>query len=199
MATICGSINKDLLNDCTNRPVAGVAETITLINIEDLGAVTYDADNPQIIRSLALAADTRGYKFQVYKNTHKPRVTFVQGTYGPYWNHEIETAIMSWDSNSKEQLEALTEAKVIAIVENLQKSGDARFEVYGFDSGLGVTAAVRDTAANNGVATLTLGNEEENPEPHLPKTFAIESAGAYSYTLTKAAVDALSVPLEDEE
>lgn len=196
MPTICDKISGDLLNNCDNKPVAGVSSTLTLFNLEDRLSVVYDTDNPQVIRSITLKPGSRAYRFEVYKNTHKPRTTSVSRTYGTYQNHEIVTAIMSWDIATKAQVEALLGAKVVAIAENLQTTGDARFEVYGWDQGLSIAdGAVRDTAANDGVFNFTLANEAEYPEPHLPKTFAVEDGdpAAYDYEATKAAVEALYV------
>lgn len=193
MATICGKISADLLNNCDNKPVAGVGTILTLINKDDVGGVVYDTANPQVIRSISLKPGARAYKFEVYKNTHKPRTTSVNRTYGTYQNHEIVTAIMSWDIATKVQVEAMLGSKLIAIAENLQSTGDARVEVYGWDSGLSIAeGAVRDTAANDGVFNFTLANEAEYPEPHLPKTFAVETEGVYDYTATIDAVEALS-------
>lgn len=193
MATICGKISADLLNDCDNKPVAGVGTVLTLINKEDVGAVVYDTENPQVVRSISLKAGARAYKFEVYKYTHKPRTTSVSRTFGTYHKHEIATAIMTWDIATKIQVEGLLGAKVIAIAENLQSKGDARVEIYGWDSGLSIAdGAVRDTAANDGVFNFTLANEDEYPEPNLPKTFAVETSGVYDYSATIAAVEALS-------
>ncbi|MDF3076126.1 MAG: hypothetical protein K0S09_15 [Sphingobacteriaceae bacterium] len=194
MPTLCDKISGDLLNDCDNKPVAGVSTIITLINQEDIDSVVYDATNPQVVSEIVLKTGKKGYKFEVYKNTHKPRATSVNRPYGTYWKHEIATAIMTWDIATKIQAEALLGGKVIAIVENLQKTGDARIEIYGWDQGLSIAAgAVRDTAANDGVFNFTLANEEEYPEPHLPKTFAVEVTNVYDYAATIAAVEALWV------
>lgn len=192
MPTICDKISDDLLNNCDNKPVAGVNSTLTLINKEDIATVVYDTDNPQVIRGITLKTGTQAYKFEVYKNTHKPKTTSVNRTYGTYHKHEIVTAIMTWDIATKIQAEALLGAKVIAIAENLQTTGDARVEIYGWDQGLSIAeGAVRDTAANDGVFNFTLANEDEYPEPHLPKTFAVETIDVYDYTATIEAVEAL--------
>lgn len=194
MPTICDKISADLLNNCDNRPVGGVGTILTVINQDDISSVTYDATNAQVIRSITLKSGKEAFKWEVYKNTHKPRATSVKRAYGDYWKHEIPTAIMTWDIATKKQAEALLGAKLVIIAENLQTTGDARVEVYGWDAGLsGAEGAVRDTAANDGVFNLTLANEEEYPEPHLPKTFAVDVSTVYSYSATIAAVEALWV------
>lgn len=195
MATICDLISANLTNNCDNKPVAGVTQKLTLINKVDILSVTYDASNAQVVTGITLKTGKKAFSWVVYKNTHKPRVTSVQGTYATYWNHEIPTAIMTWDIATKIQAEGLSEAKVIVIAENLQTSGDARFEIYGWDQGLSTAeGAVRDTAANDGVFALTLANEEGYLEPHLPKTFAVFVSTVYNYASTAAAILALETP-----
>lgn len=190
--TICDKISGDLLNNCDNKPVAGVSQTLTLINKDDVASWVLDTENPQVIRAIYLKTGARAYRFEVYKNTHKPRTTSVNRTYGTYQKQEIVTAIMTWDIATKLQVEALFGSKIIAIAENLQTTGDARVEVYGWDSGLTIAeGAVRDTAANDGVFNFTLANEDEYPEPHLPKTFAVNVDDEYNYPATIEAIEDL--------
>lgn len=189
MAFVCGTISEDILRDCATQPVGGVKSTMRLINIDDIATITRDVANPLIVTDIVLKTGKKAYKYEVFKRGHKPRFTKVNGDYADRYRHEIDTSIQVWDNDTKAQVEGLNGASVVAIVENLQNTGDARIEIYGLDAGLYVAdGAVRNLNENDGVYALTLASDDLSLEPHIPASFYDTS-----YTATLAALATLDV------
>lgn len=190
MPSICGEISENIERNCEIVPVGGVKPVMRLINIEDISAVVRDTDNPLIVTGITLKPGKKAFKYEVYKRGHKPRLTLVVGEFGPpQYRHEIDSSVQVWDNASKAQVEALNSASVVAILENMQKTGDARIEIYGLDSGLEVAdGAVRNLAENNGVYSYTLTSADDSLEPHMPSSF-----WSTSYATTVTALAALDV------
>ena len=83
--------------------------------------------------------------------------------------------------------------KVVAVVENLDKTDEATFEVYGVDVGLEVMTLTRIAAdlETGGSFSLNLMTPDDaGKEPKLPATWFITD-----YATTKAAVEALLTPV----
>lgn len=189
MPTICGEINDNIERDCDILPVGGVKPVMRLINIEDIATITYDVTNPLIITAIALKTGKKAFKYEVFKRGHKPRFTKVNGEFKDSYRHEVDSSIQVWDNTTKAQVEALNNASVVAIVENLQNTGDARIEVYGLEAGLYVAdGAVRNLNENDGVFVYTLASDDLSLEPHIPRSF-----WATSYAATQTALAALDV------
>lgn len=197
MALICGQISQNFVRDCDNKPVGGVKSRLYIINQDDVATVTYDVTNPLVVTAMTLKSTKQAWTWDVYKRGHKPKATQKDTDYSVNYQHELVTYIPDWDNSTKAQVEQLANGYYVVIVENLQNTGDARFEIYGLSAGIrSQDGAVRDLAANEGVFTLTLGNDADQFEPHLPASFAVSSGSpaAYSYTATLAAVVALVTP-----
>lgn len=197
MATACDILDGDLLADCEAKPVGGAEPLLWLIPKEDWNNAvkTFDGTNKLVLRTIVLATGAQAFKFLVFKRTHKPRFTNKDNDYGTYYLHELVSGIQVWNNATKAQIAGLADNYYVAIVENVQKSGDAVFEVYGAGNGLRVQdGAVRDLAANEGVYTLTMANDADRYEPNIPLSFAVEVSTAYNYNATKAAIVALETP-----
>jgi hypothetical protein len=194
MATICGQITAGFARDCDNKPIAGVKPRAIYLNIQDIASVTRDATNPLIVTGITLKSGKQGYAWEVYKRGHKPNFIQVDDDYGTMYRHQVPTSIQIWDNATKAQIEGLATGYGVMIMENLQQSGDARFEIYGLEAGLrSQDGATRDLAANGGVFTTTMANDEDVLESRPPASFAVSSGSpaAYSYSATLAAVEAL--------
>ncbi len=189
MATVCNEITADVERDCDALPGGGVKPVMRLINIDDIEEVTYDVTNPVIVTNITLKTGKRAFKYEVYKNGHKPRFTRVNDDFGYAWNHEVDSSIQTWDNASKAQVIGLNGASVVAILENNQKNSDAGIEIYGLESGLGVAdGAIRNLAENKGVFVFTLQSDPESLEPEIPR-----SLWAANYAATQAILASLDV------
>ncbi len=195
MALICGQISASLERDCENKPIGGVKSLLHIINQEDIESVTYDADNPLIVTAMTLKDGKRAWNWEVFKRNHKPKATQKDSDYATMYQHELVTYIPEWNNDVKYQAEQLANGYYVVIVENLANTTDAAFEIYGLKSGIrSQDGAIRDLGANEGLMTLTLSNDADMFEDHLPASFAVEVSNVYSYTATKAAVVALETP-----
>lgn len=192
MAIICGTITDNIGADCLNKPVGGAKSRMWLINIADIASVTYDTANPLIVRGITLNNGAYAYQYTVYKRGHKPSFTLVVKDFGTYWKHSVKTSVQVWDNETKLQIQGLSDDYVVAIIENVQSTGDARFEIYGLGNGLTMAdGAIRDLAANDGVFVMDLSSEADMEEARVPASFAVEVDSAYNYAATLAAIEAI--------
>jgi hypothetical protein len=193
--TACSVINADILADCAIKPVGGAEPLLWLIPKADYDAAvkTYNSTNSLVLNSITLPSGKKAFQFLVFRRGHKPRFTTKDSDYGTYYLHEVLTSIQIWNNAVKQQVAGLVDNYYVAIVENVQKSGDAVFEIYGAQNGLRVQdGGVRDLAANEGVFTITLANDADMNEPQIPLSFVVPASGTFSYTQTKAAIVALT-------
>lgn len=189
MASICGEITADIERNCDEQPVGGVKPRMRLINSDDIATITRDPANPLIVTGITLKTGKKAFTYEVFKRGHKPRFTKVNGDYGDRYKHEIDTSIQVWNNVTKAQVEGLNGASIVAIAENLQNTGDARFEIYGLESGLYVAdGAVRNLNENDGVYVFTLASDDLSLESHIPSSF-----WSTTYSATVTALAALDV------
>lgn len=187
MPSICGEITADIERNCDVLPVGGVKSRMRLINSEDIDTITRDPANPLIVTGLTLKTGKKAFTYEVFKRGHKPRFTKVNGDFGDRYRHEVDSSIQVWDNATKAQVEGLNGASLVAIVENLQNTGDARFEIYGLESGLYVAdGAVRNLNENDGVYVFTLASDDLSLEAHIPSSF-----WSTTYSATVAALEVL--------
>lgn len=195
MTLVCGKISQNFVLDCTSKPIGGTKSQLWIINQEDIASVTFDVTNPLIVTAMTLKATTQAWTWTVFKRNHKPKATQKDTTYSTNYQHELVTYLPDWDSAVKYQAEQLGNGYYVAIVQNLQTGTDAQFEIYGLKAGLrSQDGAVRDLGANEGVMTLTLANDADMFEDHLPASFAVQTMGVYDPVATLEAIIALETP-----
>lgn len=198
MPTICSALNANLNADCNAKPIGGAEALMWLIPRQDWSAATIVTDttnSPPILRSVVLPVGKRSYEFLVFKHGHKPRFQNKDSEFGTYFLQEIITSIQIYNNAVKAQIQALSDNYYVAIVENVNKTGDAVFEVYGTGYGLRIQdGAIRDLAANEGVYTCTFANDANYHEPTPPLSFCVldTPGNTFSYVKTKAAILALT-------
>jgi len=193
---ICGKLMQNMLYDCTNPIIGGVESVVYLFNRSDIVGYVRDTVNPQIINDITLATITpasgstpavyaKGYSYEGYNTSVKPKTTFIKKDYSSRYDHSIDFVIFSKGSNVKAEIEKLGTNRVVAIIENIHKSGDSAFEVFGTDLGLELTTLKSDPndANSEGAYELTLTSPANFKEPHMPATFFITD-----YATTKAAL-----------
>jgi hypothetical protein len=177
-----------MLYDCTNPIIGGTEAVVYLFNRSDITAYVRDTTNPQIITDITLATGAKGFQYQGYNTSVKPKSTFVKKDYSARYDHSVDFVIFSKGSAVKAEIEKLGTNRVIAVIENIHKSGDSAFEVFGTDLGLELTTLKSDPndANSEGAYELTLTSPANFKEPHMPATFFITD-----YPTTRAALLAL--------
>lgn len=185
--TVCGKLLNSLFVDCNNPSVAGIDDYIYLYNKSDL-SFTYSATDPGVVTALTMATGTSGHAVQGINNIFLATSKLVQIEAGPRWELGVDFKIMRNDAKTKAIIRALSWGRIVAIVENLSKGGDAQFEIFGASVGLICGDVERNSSDENsaGAYTVKLTRPKNLREPGPPLTFQMQLTNVYDYPTTKA-------------
>lgn len=167
----CSKIKTGFTNQVCGKPaIAGTAARVILISYSDADkSKSVVTDN--VITSLILKAGATGYEVDSLPNATVGSDTINAGTYLKTHQHNVVVRIFKKSEAAKKFVNGLTNARVIAIVENSDTGdgGDTKYEVYGWDSGLELTEITVTTEMTDGVAyQVTLANGAIAQEGSLP-------------------------------
>lgn len=177
-----------MLYDCNNPVIGGTEAVVYLFNRSDIVAYVRDTTNPQIITDITLATDATGYKYEGYNTSVKPKSNFIKKDYSARYDHMVDFVIFAKGSAVKAEIEKLGTNRVVAVIENIHKTGDSAFEIFGTDLGLELTTLKSDPndANSEGAYEVNLTSPGNFKEPHMPATLY-----KTSYITTKTALLAL--------
>lgn len=167
----CSKIKTGFTNQVCGKPaIAGTTARVILISYSDIDkSKSVVSDN--VISSLILKAGATGYEVDSLPNATVGSDTINAGTYLKTHQHNVVVRIFKKSEAAKKFVNGLTNARVIAIVENNDTgdNGDTKYEVYGWDSGLELTEITVTTEMTDGVAyQVTLANGTIAQEGSLP-------------------------------
>lgn len=167
----CSKIKTGFINQVCGKPaIAGTTARVILISYSDVDkSKSVVSDN--VISSLILKAGATGYEVDSLPNATVGSDTINAGTYLKTHQHNVVVRIFKKSEAAKKFVNDLTNARVIAIVENNDTgdNGDTKYEVYGWDSGLELTEITVTTEMTDGVAyQVTLANGTIAQEGSLP-------------------------------
>lgn len=167
----CSKIKTGFTNQVCGKPaIAGTTARVILISYSDVDkSKSVVTDN--VISSLLLKAGATGYEVDSLPNATVGSDTINAGTYLKTHQHNVVVRIFKKSEAAKKFVNGLTNARVIAIVENNDTgdNGDTKYEVYGWDSGLELTEITVTTEMTDGVAyQVTLANGTIAQEGSLP-------------------------------
>lgn len=167
----CSKIKTGFINQVCGKPaIAGTTARVILISYSDVDkSKSVVSDN--VISSLILKAGATGYEVDSLPNATVGSDTINAGTYLKTHQHNVVVRIFKKSEAAKKFVNGLTNARVIAIVENndIGDNGDTKYEVYGWDSGLELTEITVTTEMTDGVAyQVTLANGTIAQEGSLP-------------------------------
>lgn len=167
----CSKIKTGFINQVCGKPsIAGTTARVILISYSDIDkAKSVVTDN--VISSLILKAGATGYEVDSLPNATVGSDTINAGTYLKTHQHNVVVRIFKKSEAAKKFVNGLTNARVIAIVENNDTgdNGDTKYEVYGWGSGLELTEITVTTEMTDGVAyQVTLANGTIAQEGSLP-------------------------------
>lgn len=167
----CSKIKTGFINQVCGKPaIAGTTARVILLNYSDVDkSKSVVTDN--VISSLILKAGATGYEVDSLPNATVGSDTINAGTYLKTHQHNVVVRIFKKSEAAKKFVNGLTNARVIAIVENNDTgdNGDTKYEVYGWDSGLELTEITVTTEMTDGVAyQVTLANGTIAQEGSLP-------------------------------
>ena len=179
-------------SECGKMATAGTGTKVVLMNYDDIDKASSTVSSG-VCTSLVLAADKLAYLFESIDKATTGEATFAKGTYIDSYDHAVTLRIFIKDQTSKNFINSLTNARVVAIVENRATgaSGNTKYEVYGWDSGLKLSEnAFTTDFADNVVFTAKLASDDNSKEGQLPLSYFIsdlagtETALAGLYTVT---------------
>lgn len=167
----CSKIKTGFINQVCGKPaIAGTTARVILLSYSDVDkSKSTVTDN--VISSLILKAGATGYEVDSLPNATVGSDTINAGTYLKTHQHNVVVRIFKKSEAAKKFVNGLTNARVIAIVENNDTgdNGDTKYEVYGWDSGLELTEITVTTEMTDGVAyQVTLANGTIAQEGSLP-------------------------------
>lgn len=167
----CSKIKTGFTNQVCGKPaIAGTTARVILLSYSDVDkSKSVVTDN--VISSLILKAGATGYEVDSLPNATVGSDTINAGTYLKTHQHNVVVRIFKKSEAAKKFVNGLTNARVIAIVENNDTgdNGDTKYEVYGWDSGLELTEITVTTEMTDGVAyQVTLANGIIAQEGSLP-------------------------------
>lgn len=167
----CSKIKTGFTNQVCGKPaIAGTAARVILISYSDVDKSKSDVTD-NVISSLILKAGATGYEVDSLPNATVGSDTINAGTYLKTHQHNVVVRIFKKSEAAKKFVNGLTNARVIAIVENNDTGdgGDTKYEVYGWDSGLELTEITVTTEMTDRVAyQVTLANGTIAQEGSLP-------------------------------
>ena len=142
---------QSLIPDCDNPQEPGVNGVAYIINLADIDRdnCTLDSQNPSIIETLALKTGKKAYKVEQLGNqpfTGTNTATEV-GTYGNKKTKTVAFAILDHCPDITENvIDVLDRGSFAVIMENnsLGSDGKGKYEIYGYVSGLHLTASNRE-------------------------------------------------------
>lgn len=167
----CSKIKTGFTNQVCGKPaIAGTTARVILLSYSDVDkSKSVVTDN--VISLLILKAGATGYEVDSLPNATVGSDTINAGTYLKTHQHNVVVRIFKKSEAAKKFVNGLTNARVIAIVENNDTgdNGDTKYEVYGWDSGLELTEITVTTEMTDGVAyQVTLANGTIAQEGSLP-------------------------------
>lgn len=167
----CSKIKTGFINQVCGKPaIAGTTARVILLSYSDVDkSKSTVTDN--VISSLILKEGATGYEVDSLPNATVGSDTINAGTYLKTHQHNVVVRIFKKSGAAKKFVNGLTNARVIAIVENNDTgdAGDTKYEVYGWDSGLELTEITVTTEMTDGVAyQVTLANGTIAQEGSLP-------------------------------
>lgn len=167
----CSKIKTGFTNQVCGKPaIAGTTARVILLSYSDADK-SKSAVTDNVISSLILKAGATGYEVDSLPNATVGSDTINAGTYLKTHQHNVVVRIFKKSEAAKKFVNGLTNARVIAIVENNDTgdNGDTKYEVYGWDSGLELTEITVTTEMTDGVAyQVTLANSTIAQEGSLP-------------------------------
>ena len=167
----CSKIKTGFINQVCDKPaIAGTTARVILLSYSDVDkSKSVVTDN--VISSLILKAGATGYEVDSLPNATVGSDTINAGTYLKTHQHNVVVRIFKKSEAAKKFVNGLTNARVIAIVENNDTGDhwDTKYEVYGWGSGLELTEITVTTEMTDGVAyQVTLANGTIAQEGSLP-------------------------------
>ena len=183
----CANISKNLiLGSCKNESPA-IEPAVILINFDDWKAANKSLD-AGVLSQLSLAEGKYGFKYESLKNSLDTDCSLSKGTYQNTFDHKVSFKVFAKTQTIKDELNKLSNAKVVAITENVSNDEQGvKYELFGSDNGLEMSEFTAPSTGTDGVVySFSLASGDNGKESALPL-----SVDAGTPETTKALIDAL--------
>ena len=186
----CAKIATNLALTSCQASASGLEKTIILANFEDIDREATQVENG-VCSEFVLKNGASAYEYTSEKNAFEGNSPLAKKTYRNMFDHSVLCRVFNKTQQVKTELNALANGKGVAIVKNVDVHNDeTRSEIYGFDSGLEMSALDAPTTDADGVQyNFTLASGDNAKESQLPLSFYAGSLEA-TETAIKALVKA---------
>ena len=172
MALSCGKISANAMLAKCGAVTPAVKGRVVFINQDD---IDYEASTVAdgVISAIVTKNNAKGYAWETADRGVETAPTLVTGTYFNEMEHSLTFRVFDKTQDIKDQLNALMHSRVVAIVENRSNANpETHYEVYGWNSGLIMTAMEGPSTDTDGVNyVVPLNNGEDAREGQLPLSF----------------------------
>lgn len=177
----CSRITKGFVGgSCDSIPQGGTGTKVWIFNYADIDR-SASTTTSETLSLLKLVTGKQGYVYQSLDNSTDGSATLNKQTYVSNYDHQVNLRIFNDEQEAKEFLNEAKEARIVCIVER-RTTGDNKFEVYGWQSGLKMSENPYSTKFTDNVAYAPVfKSDDDSKETNLPLTC----------TMTESALDAL--------
>lgn len=172
MALSCGKISANAMLAKCGAVTPAVKGRIVFINQDD---IDYEASTVTggVISAIVTKSNAKGYKWETADRGVETAPAMVAGAYFNNMEHSLTFRVFDKTQDIKDQLNALMNSRVVAIVENRSNNNpETHFEVFGWNGGLIMTSLEGPSTDTDGVNyVVTLNNGEDARESQLPLSF----------------------------
>lgn len=195
-------VKKDLALNCDDPITPGFEQEGVIINRKDVdfAASAFNTTRKNVLETLALKAQKKGYKIQVLGSTPYTgtNTALTAGTYRNTFTHTVAIVVLANDPDvCADIIDGLANGEFVVILENkhkgLQKeenAGDSAFQVYGWYNGLKATEISNDKYAEETDGGWAISLQETKAPKSALFLFKTD------YDTTKTAVDTLTTEPE---
>lgn len=201
----CNQIVDCILKNC-EQLVPGIKDKAYFINYDciDKELSTFDPDNSLLCTQLVLktlSPPCYAYCVEGYNFSNEHSVALVKKTYQKVWEHNFIFRIFDNTPEDKLWIQNAIDSRFLIIIENNYSKedaveGDGRtvFEILGWDFGLELNAAERNTADEEmlGGWVLTAGCSDKLKESLPPRSYFVTDIAT-----TRLALESLLAPCSD--
>jgi len=163
-------ITGDIIQDCLEKPIAGIEGKGVLINRADIdfASVVRNAEGT-IITALPLLPGKTGYAIDNIKNLNYVGAELVVGDTDNSFKQSYSSRFPRVDEKGLQNINAMINGEFVFVQERKDKGSDltTAFIVVGLDVGLKITEGKYTTNENKGAFTFVLANEDGFEEPVL--------------------------------
>lgn len=151
-ATTCESlISQDINISCADQVTSGLESDGIIINRSDIdfSKTVFDAQLPNIIKTLVLKNSKRGYEIKQEGNNPftGTKSELNVGTYRNTWTHDVPLIVLANTPDvCANIIDGLANGKFVVILRNTTKGTDGKgeFQVFGYAQGLKASAGEND-------------------------------------------------------